>query len=382
MIFLILNGLYILFLLWLLSGNRLTPGYHPGSGKMPAVTVSVVVAVRNEAEHILHLLAGLNCQTYPHFEVIIADDFSTDETLFLLRDFARTADFPLTILEMSDLLPVDFSGNSFKKQALTAAIAQARGELILTTDGDCRVGERWIETFVRYYTQTQAACLTGAVCFEGEPSVFEKIQAVELASLMGAGAGTLAYHFPTLANGANLAFPKRVFEEVNGYTASVETASGDDVLLVQKISRAYPGRVRFVKSREATVQTNAVADWRGFWQQRLRWAGKWRHFQDGWLKGLAFFVFTAHASLLITFFLCFLQVFEWKLWLWQTGIRWAAEAVFLAVWLNFLRKPGLLFFIPLTQILYPFYTVILGITATFRKHYQWKDRKVEVVVDV
>jgi glycosyltransferase involved in cell wall biosynthesis len=49
--------------------------------------VSVVIAARNEAATLPTLLSGLLNQTYPHYEVIIVDDRSDDDTPELLRQW-------------------------------------------------------------------------------------------------------------------------------------------------------------------------------------------------------------------------------------------------------------------------------------------------------
>ncbi len=56
--------------------------------------ISVLVAVRNEAENIIALLLDLEKQTFPKslFEVILIDDFSEDDTSELIIDFQQKTD--------------------------------------------------------------------------------------------------------------------------------------------------------------------------------------------------------------------------------------------------------------------------------------------------
>lgn len=44
----------------------------------------------------------------------------------------------------------------------------------------------------------------------------------------------------SMCNGANLAYTKKAFEEVGGFTGIDHIASGDDMLLMHKIYRRYP----------------------------------------------------------------------------------------------------------------------------------------------
>ncbi|MDP8233113.1 MAG: glycosyltransferase, partial [Candidatus Zophobacter franzmannii] len=99
-------------------------------------TVSVCIAARNESENLRKLLTALVNQTYSNklFEVLIADDDSTDNSRDIIRSFADKYPF-IKLLEVKDRLEVI----SPKKNALTRAIAQTTGEIILTTDADCVV---------------------------------------------------------------------------------------------------------------------------------------------------------------------------------------------------------------------------------------------------
>ena len=134
-VLLLFSGLYALFtitlwLIWL----RIPSGIYVGQPAPPLPRLSVVIPVRNEADHIADLLADLDRQTYRHFDVIVADDASTDQTAAIVQAFIRKASFPLT------LLPLQETGTaSPKKRAITQSIRQATGDLIVTTDGDCRV---------------------------------------------------------------------------------------------------------------------------------------------------------------------------------------------------------------------------------------------------
>ena len=61
-----------------------------------------------------------------------------------------------------------------------------------------------------------------------------------------------------MCNGANLAYEKKAFYEVNGFTGIDNIASGDDMLLMHKIYKQYPERVLFLKSTDAIVQTKPM----------------------------------------------------------------------------------------------------------------------------
>ena len=367
---LLISGLYALFTgtLWI-TWLRM-PTFRPETLPTTGPAMTVVVPVRNEAENIGYLLDDLARQTYACFEVIVADDASTDDTLAILHERARRTPYALHILPLTDAPTV-----APKKRAISQSIARATGHLIVTTDGDCRVGPHWLATLATYYGQTHARLIAGPVTFTTNNTLAGALQTVEFASLIGSGACTMALGRPTMANGANLCYEKQAFEQVNGFAGVDHLASGDDELLMHKIARQYPGGVRFLKSPAAIVRTAPHRSWRAFYYQRKRWAGKWRAY-DHWLPtGLAVFVFLSNAAFLVAGLAGLLNFLNPNVALAVVGLKVVPEFLFLRQILFFLRsKKASVLFIPLTQLLYPFYVVFFGLVAQ-GKTYRWKGRR-------
>jgi cellulose synthase/poly-beta-1,6-N-acetylglucosamine synthase-like glycosyltransferase len=353
------------------------PRYQP-SGQPAGTFISVIIVVRNEAEHITALLEDLNYQNYPadQFEVIITDDGSTDGTDELVQQYQQRARFSLRLFTLSTEVHL----RSPKKQAIAAAIAQAKGELIVHTDGDCRVGKQWLSVIEDCYRNRQACLISGAVTFTEEASLLEKMQTVEFSSLMGSGACSLAWGFPTMCNGANLAYPKAVFEEVDGFAGIDHLASGDDELLMHKIARRYPGRLVFLKHPDTIVRTRAQPTLHQFFQQRKRWASKWNAYQDRKISLLAIFVFISNAALIAAAVLTVLGKYPIWAFILQAWVKFLAEFLPLACFVSYLQKPPQAFMrillIPLVQVIYPFYVAFFGLAAQ-RKGYYWKGRKMQ-----
>jgi glycosyltransferase involved in cell wall biosynthesis len=95
-------------------------------------TLSLIVPVYNEADGLNEFYASLvkvlkSLDSKPSYEIIFCDDGSTDESQELLSDIADKDEDVKTIL---------FSRNFGKESALSAGIAQASGEAIITIDGD------------------------------------------------------------------------------------------------------------------------------------------------------------------------------------------------------------------------------------------------------
>lgn len=369
---------YCLFtLLLIISWAQSKPVQVQTQGQ-PGVRVSVVIVVRNEENNILWLLEDLNRQTYPasHIEVILIDDHSTDATLHQIASFRSKARFRLHILELKHYLENPLLNGNYKKKGIEVAVEQAQGELIITTDGDCRVGRNWLSVLAQFYKTQGAKCISGPVTFFGEQTFFERLQTVEFASLVGSGAALLQLGWPVMCNGANLAYTKEAFLAAGGYGNEGNSPSGDDIFLLQQINRLYPGKAFFLKSKQAIVQTKAKSGWKAFFQQRKRWASKWNLYQDKRASLLAIFIFISNACLLAALVLVLCGLYPLRMFSVQIAIRFSIEFVFLTMVLRFFNKERNIPFILPLQSFYFLYVSLFGFIS-HKKGYEWKGRKLK-----
>ena len=342
---------------------------------LPPVTganifVSVVIAVRNEEANIGHLLQDLARQAYPAqlFEVLVVDDGSTDQTAARVQAFQAEAPYALRYLDLRLL-----GGGIGKKQALAAGVRQARGELLAFTDGDCRVQPAWLQHLAFSYRQHQARFISGPVAFQDPAGLLAKMQVVEFASLIGVGAASLALGKPNMCNGANLAYPKAVFEEVKGFAGNEHIASGDDEFLLHKVFEKYPGQVVFLKAPGATVFTRPQASLASFVAQRVRWASKWPAYRQTAPKLLALLVFGVNLLLLAG-----LGAWAWgaiPAWIFGLafGLKFVVDLLFLWPVMVFFNQQRYWPYIFLLQLVYVPYVVGVGL-ASLRRQYRWKGR--------
>ncbi len=361
--------LYALFtlLLWI-TWLRL-PTFMPGAASTSGPRITVIIPVRNEAATIGKLLDDLSRQTFRQFEVIVADDASTDNTGQLVRKYAERASFALHPLLLNDERTA-----SPKKRAITQSVAQATGDLIVTTDGDCRVGPGWLATIAACYTRTGAKLISGPVTFTDEQGLFDTLQTVEFASLIGSGACTMGLGYPTMCNGANLCYEKKVFTEVGGFAGVDHLASGDDEFLLHKIAARYPDGVRFLKTAEAIVRTGPHRSWSAFYNQRKRWASKWKAYASYGPSVLAVFIFLSNAAPTLALLGWLGGYLTGNTVLLVLGLKIIPEWLFLRQILVFLQKKSAVWGIPLTQLVYPIYVLFFGLAAQ-GKGYVWKDRR-------
>jgi poly-beta-1,6-N-acetyl-D-glucosamine synthase len=332
------------------------------------VLISVLIPVRNEVTHIFRLLDLLRQQSYRHAEYLVIDDHSDDATVLEVERFQHLfPDFPLRLLVLENT-------QSGKKAALTQGVNEARGELIVTTDADVWPQQNWLTVMAQAYEQTDAGLLVGGVGIRAiRPSSFlETVQTIEQTALQAFAGGWLLAGVPVLCSGANLAYPKKVFEQVNGYSGDTVT-SGDDLFLMQRIKRWGKRKIQWVEDGDVLVETAASSSWQAFVQQRKRWSGKFFHYRSmpSFVAGSV--VFVVQLLVLVGIGLCFLSPPFGLAGLILVFGKVLTDVLFLYLAAAFFRKP----FLPLISVLYqiPYAllsiaVVLLGLSST----YFWKDR--------
>ena len=222
--------LYSFLILYYRAGwQELKPFSQTGQGS--SIKISVIIPARNEEENIGKLLSSLEKQTYPKhlFEVIVVDDHSTDNTATVVNNYS-----------FAKLIKLEFDNiNSYKKKAIETGIAAASGELIVTTDADCIVQENWLKTIAAFKEKTNAVFIAAPVVMECNSTLLQTFQALDFLVLQGITAASVQKRIHNMCNGANLAYEKKVFFEVNGFAGIDHIASGDDMLLMQKIAQRF-----------------------------------------------------------------------------------------------------------------------------------------------
>lgn len=369
-----ITAILILFLLYFILMVFLLEGWRKVNRSTVAITskpfISIVVAVRNEEAYILNLLNDIAQQHYPSdkFEVWVVNDHSEDNTYIVLEEWLNQHSVrPFHLITLP-------SGKSGKKAAITEGVSLARGEIILTTDGDCRVKPDWLASVASQFNET-TQLLVGAVRLYPVNVFFAELQTLEFASLIGTGAATLGWGKPTMCNGANLAYRKSAFHDVEGYSGNAQIPSGDDEFLLRKISSRFPDGIRFSASPSGVVDAAPSDTWSEFFNQRIRWAGKWRAHGVGVSGLLAFFIFLFHVSVVLLVALGCVGTVAWQDVILLLLAKAVAEAVFLFRVLKFLRISfNAVSFLTL-QLVYPLYIIFFALMANFLRA-NWKGRRI------
>ncbi len=295
----------------------------------PAIDFTVVIPARNEQANIAACLHAVLQQKYPAalLEVIVADDFSTDDTAAIVQQLQEQYS-NLRLLQIEKLLPQK-QLNSYKKKAIELAINQARGSWIVTTDADCTMDNEWLATFAELINTKQPVFIAAPVRFINTGSFVSIFQCLDFLSLQGITAASVGAGFHSMCNGANLAYSKEAFLAVGGFSGIDKIASGDDMLLMHKMYVRYPTRIHFSFSPRSIVQTLPMPTWRHFFNQRIRWAGKADKFDDKRILLVLVFIYLLNLVFFLIPFLAFFNGWLVLWWLAMLVIKTAIELRFM-----------------------------------------------------
>ena len=172
-------------------------------------SVSVIIAVRNEAAHIDATLDAVFGQDYPGpIEVVVADGRSTDETPAILE---RRAD-------QEPRLRVVDNPDSGVAAGLNRAIEASRGEVVVRCDGHAEPATDYVRMAVEILEQTGAATVGGRQAAVGTGLVQ---RSVAIAMTSPFGVGNARFRYSSAAGPTDTvylgAFPRQVLEEVGGF---------------------------------------------------------------------------------------------------------------------------------------------------------------------
>lgn len=334
----------------------------------PTTTVSVLIAARNESARLPACINSLKAQNFPTelFEIIVIDDHSTDQTAEVATSKG------IRVLRLAD-----YSTTGSKKKAIEMGIRFAAGKLIVTTDADCIVPEKWLLSLVHFYESKNYKFIAAPVNFHEEKNTFERSQSLDFLGLMLITGAGIHKGFMHMCNGANLAYEREVFYAVDGFKGIDQLASGDDMLLMQKVALKFPGSMGFLKSRDAIVLTHAKPTIKSFIYQRIRWASKTNSYREFLITAILGVVFLLCCSIVFSsLLLAFAPITAALILLCQLSVKALMDYLLLrpaATWFG--RKDLLKVFLP-AFFGHIVYIVVVGVLANLVFNYEWKGRQV------
>jgi poly-beta-1,6 N-acetyl-D-glucosamine synthase len=157
-----------LALLWFSYLNFLDES-KPADGETPLV--SVLVPAYNEGIVIQASIRSLVRLDYPHYEILVIDDGSRDDTHARAKVFeGRHGNADVRVIHQE---------NGGKAHALNTGIRHARGSLIVCMDGDSTLEPQTLRRAVRHFADPGIGAVAGSVKVVNRTSLLARLQALE-----------------------------------------------------------------------------------------------------------------------------------------------------------------------------------------------------------
>lgn len=330
---------------------------------------SVIIPFRNEAENLPELLNSIENLKYSaqSFEIIFVNDASEDNSETIVSEAIKESKYSIMLIQNKRV------SKSPKKDAISEAIKGVDFEWIVTTDADCKLPKNWLKTLDTFIQKNNPVMVCGPVKYESNGSIIEYFQQLDGLSLQTVTIGSFGFENPILSNGANLAYSKAAFLRVNGFSGNDHIASGDDIFLLEKIKKEFPGKVQFLKSEDVIISTKPQKNWKSVINQRVRWASKTSKQKSTASLFLGILVFFVNISILAFAFLMIFDFENFVLYMSLIVLKILTDFVFV-------RQAALFFDVKISFWKFPWQTIIyvaiafVVVLGSFRGKYLWKGR--------
>lgn len=341
----------------------------------PKTTFSVIIPFRNEAEHLPSLLESVALLEYPNhlFEIIFVDDASDDNSVEIIEKALDTSRLHRDTRTDISIIKNERKTNAPKKDAITTAVMHSKNKWIVTTDADCIVPKYWLDSFDAFIQKTNTKCIAAPVTYINSVNYLGHFQLLDILSLQGASIGGFGINKPFLCNGANFAYEKGVFLELNGFKGNTNIASGDDIFLLEKVAKTYPKQLHYLKCEKAIVKTPSQPSWKALIAQRIRWAAKTSAYNNWFSKLTGSLVLLMNALIISALLLAILGAFNFKIWGYILIIKCNIDFFLIYKSASLFGQKAILKHFIFGFIMYPFFSVYVAFTSLFRT-YKWKGR--------
>ena len=194
--------------------------------------------------------------------------------------------------------------------------------------------------------------------------------AIDSLALAAVAAGTSGWGYPATCNGRNLAYRKKVYNEVGGFTSINHFVSGDDDLML-KLVQQTEWSIRYAYDAEMAVPTQGAKNAKQFTHQRLRHASKGFFYEYKKIIALVL-VYLYNVLLFLSVPFAMLSWISWTVPLLFLLLKFAFEFNLLFRFARRMKRVYFLRIFPIAELLHVPYVVIFGVLGPLKK-FKWKD---------
>jgi cellulose synthase/poly-beta-1,6-N-acetylglucosamine synthase-like glycosyltransferase len=336
--------------------------YRRDEVKIDPSEITVLIPFRNEQNRIYGLLNSINDLDIQVKEFIFINDHSDelDQSSYIIQ----------TRLEIENYSILDLpEGITGKKRALRFASDKIETKYTLTIDADVQFDTSYISSLAKLGDADMYVLPAVMISMKW----YEHFYEIDLLLVTAANTGLSGLSRPIMASGANLLYKTETFRKVDNLESHINMASGDDTYLLRDF-RENNADVRLYSSRDCSVTTETPQSFREFIDQRLRWIGKTGDIKDNLSTILA----VVQAVLTIGFFgllIWSMAVSNWKGTALLLGLKSITDLFLFFPYFNRVKRLTSWVFIPIYEILFPIYTLII-LVLLFTYKPKWKGRKI------
>ncbi len=327
--------------------------------------VSVVICACNEAQNLARFLPGILLQQYKtSHEVVVVNDNSTDDSIYVLNEIRQTFKnlYVINLEQRALTIPG-------KKYPLSLGLKAAKYEIILLTDADCvPATENWMQKMQEAFDENIDIVLSYGAYHKNKTFLNKLIRFDTFNSALQYLSFALAGN-PYMGVGRNMAYRKRMYFENKGFSSIIKVPSGDDDLFINMVANKHNTAV--VIDKEAYTLSIPKKTFRDWFYQKSRHLSTAKYYKPGhrWLLGL--FAFTHF--LFYPLFILAAIFFSWKIALIVFGTRFISYIIVSTMAMNKLDEKDLRGWSWLLDIWMFFYYIIFA-ASLWKKPVanQWK----------
>ena len=251
---------YIIFFLQWLNREERNARFEEAKRKLwlERPLISIIIPGKNEGKHLYKLVKSLEQQTYQHFELIIVDDGSDDDTPIIGKNLEKWGLIDL-------FLRNEMRGG--KASGANLALRFTKGKYIVHLDADCSFDRDAIElSVIPFYMDEKIGAVGGNVKVRNHrQSLCARMQAIEYLKTVSVGRIVTSYlGIYKIVSGAFGAFKPELLKAVGGWDIG-PGLDGDITVKIRKM-----GYKIYFEPR-AICLTSAPFKWKVLAKQRLRW---------------------------------------------------------------------------------------------------------------
>lgn len=215
--------------------------------------MSILVPAYNEEKVIQLTIDSLLNADYPHKEIIVIDDGSTDKTLEIARLY-------------KDKIKVLHKENGGKASALNYGLVFSKGDIVVVVDADTVIGRQALKNIAKGFRNENIAAVAGNIKIRNKVNWLTWCQALDYLTGIQIMRRALDYFGAiTIVPGALGAFSKKKLEQAGAYHKDTIVEDFDATMKLLKSGLVVQA------SSNAVAYTQAPQTFRDFYKQRKRW---------------------------------------------------------------------------------------------------------------